>query len=374
MFPVAQAAAPLPTTFWADANGSATLWIKIAITLALGFALIFALLVAPVAARRPIVTGITFLAGLFYVLKWLYPEPIARKGGDGQLPRNAAEGFSFWLSDAQSVVTPVSNVIVALLIGLGLANLLKIHLTRLLKAQKDWGYSLVLLVCMVTFVIFGYWDWITRQGPAGAAMQASRETWGFPQYANDLLFDGLLQNMEAAMFSVVAFYILSAAYRAFRARSVEASILLVTALIVMVSLLGVVTLVDDQTIGRFLVLGPGAQAIAVLAILGMAGGTLLFFRSAGNRTLAAASGVGVLVALVAFILVFRGVALPGLPSDPPVPPGSFANNFRITEIAAWIQKNLQTPAIRGIDFGVGVGLLAMGLRLWLSLEKTGGNV
>jgi len=38
-----------------------------------------------------------------------------------------------------------------------------------------------------------------------------------------------------------------------------------------------------------------------------------------------------------------------------------------------LRAAIQTPAIRGIDFGVGIGLLAMGLRLWLSLEKTGGE-
>lgn len=368
MLTFAQVAAP---SFWSEPNGSTMLWVKIFATLGLGIGLIFALFAAPVAARRPIVAGVTFIAGLYYVLAWLYPAPIAR--ADGDLPRNAAEGFSFWLADAQDVVTQFTNIISAFLIGLGLFSLLRIHSRRFLKMQKDWGYSLVLLVSMVTFVIFGYWDWITRQGPQGAAMTASKDAWGFPQYANDLLFDGLLQQMEAAMFSVVAFYILSAAYRAFRARSAEATILLVTALIVMVSLLGVVTLIGDQTLGKFLVLGSGSQVLAILFLVGILASAVAFFKFTGNKTLTTASGVGFFVFLIAFVLIFRGVALPGAPTDPPVPPGVFANNFRITEVADWIQKNLQTPAIRGIDFGVGVGLLAMGLRIWLSLEKTGGT-
>ena len=301
MFPLAQVP---PPSFWSGENGSAGLWIKIVVTLALGIGLIFALFAAPVAARRPIVAAVTFFAGLYYVLVWLYPAPIAREPGDGQLPRNAAEGLSFYLSDAQDVVTQFTNIIAAFLIGLGLSSLLSIHLRRLFKMQKDWGYSVVLLVSMVLFVVFGYWNYITRLGTQGAAMEASKDAWKFPQYANDLLFDGLLQQMEAAMFSVVAFYILSAAYRAFRARSAEATILLVTALVVMVSLLGVVTFAWDTNV---------------------------------------------------------------------IDARHLSNNLKITEIAGWITANLQTPAIRGIDFGVGVGLLAMGLRIWLSLEKTGGN-
>jgi hypothetical protein len=39
--------------------------------------------------------------------------------------------------------------------------------------------------------------------------------------------------MEATMFSVVAFFIASAAYRAFKVKSLESAVLLITALIVM---------------------------------------------------------------------------------------------------------------------------------------------
>lgn len=301
MFPLAQAT---PPSFWSAPNGSAELWIKIVVGLVAGIGFIFALFAVPASARRPIVAFFTFIAGLYYVLAWIYPSPIAWKPGDGQLARNPAEGFSFWLADAQKPVTEFTNIISAFLIGLGLFSLMRIHLRRLLKAQKDWGYSAVLLFSMVAFVVFGYWNFITRLGTEGAAMEASKDAWKFPQYANDLLFDGLLQQMEAAMFSIVAFYILSAAYRAFRARSAEASILLVTALIVLVSLLGVVTYAWDTK-----------------------------FIDANH----------------------------------------ISSNFKISEVATWINGNLQTPAIRGIDFGVGVGLLAMGLRIWLSLEKTSGG-
>jgi hypothetical protein len=48
-----------------------------------------------------------------------------------------------------------------------------------------------------------------------------------------LLFQQGLLAMDAAMFSLIGFFILSAAYRAFRIRSVEASILMATALIVL---------------------------------------------------------------------------------------------------------------------------------------------
>ena len=50
---------------------------------------------------------------------------------------------------------------------------------------------------------------------------------------DSLLYDGLMKNLDATMFSIIAFYIVSAAYRAFRIRSLEATILLAAAALVM---------------------------------------------------------------------------------------------------------------------------------------------
>jgi hypothetical protein len=113
--------------------------------------------------------------------------------------------------------------------------------------------------------------------------------------------------MDAAMFSLIAFYILSAAYRAFRARSVEATVLLISALIVILSLMGLVQSNWDKAID--------ATYIATHI--------------------------------------------------------EFLKNIRLDDLSTWLRNTMQTSSIRGLDFGVGIGLLAMALRLWLSLEKIG---
>lgn len=297
-----------PKTLWNGPNNSAYLITMIVIALVVGFGAMFGLMAAPARLRLPIVGVVTFISGFYYVLLWLYPAPIDRSPANA--PRGPFEAASFWLADAQPIATTLANTIAGFLLGLGIYSLLRIHLRKIAKQQQDWGYSFVLVLSLIAMTLFGYWDWIIRQSPAGSSLTyAPGPDWRLPQFGRDLLFDGVLQQMDAAMFSLIAFFILSAAYRAFRARSVEATVLLGAALIMILSLL---TAVDY-------------------------GWNMLVERVAGDN------------------------------------PNSLIQNFQLTVMANWVKETLQNSSIRGLDFGVGIGLLAMGLRLWLSLEKIGGE-
>ncbi len=288
---------------WSAPNSSSGLMLGIFGALALGLGLIAAFLFVPIRARKIIIGLFTFVSGLVYVLYFVWPQPFDRKPND--LPLNAKESVGFWLNDAIPVVGSFSNILTAFLLGLGIYSLLRIHIGRVAKQQRDWGYSIVLLMSMFTMAFFGYANWLSRQGPAGAKLELP-ENWGIINRLQDLLFDGLLQQMDAAMFSLIAFFILSAAYRAFRIRSIEATILLATALLMMLSLMGLVVYFWDSAINTM----------------------------SSN-------------------------------------PNSFIHNLSLTSIAKWVRDTLQTPGIRAIDFGIGIGALAMGLRLWLGLERGG---
>lgn len=294
----------LLATFWSGEFGSTGLWIGILATLALGFGMMFLFSIAPTRARKFIVGGFTFIAGLFYVLLYFWPSAPQKKAGE--IPRDLTESVSFWLQDSVSIVGTIANILTVFLLGLGIYSLLRIHAGKLMKMQKDWVFSLILLIAMFSMVFFGYADFIQKHREGGELLNFP-ENWGFVQYAKDLLFDGLLQQMDAAMFSLIAFFILSAAYRAFRIRSIESTILLAAALIMMLSLMGGLEYIWSQGVNKI----------------------------TGDD------------------------------------PGSFLNNFKLKAMADWISSNVQTPSLRAIDFGIGVGALAMGLRLWLSLERGG---
>ncbi len=295
----------LPTWPWSFPNGSAMLLVYGAIGLVLAVGLVAALFFTPKSLRRPIVATCTFLAGFYFVLRWLWPT--AQDYKQDEVPRGIVEKVSFNLEYLMPFVSSFTQVLGALLLGLGISSLLRLHFNQLFKKHKDWFFSLTLIISMLLMLIFGFWDWSSRLAP-GAEDKIQAAPAIFPHFAKDLLFDGLMINLDAVMFSIIAFFIFSAAYRAFRIRSLESTILLSVALIVMLSLMGAVVWKWDN----------------------------------GINNLAARLDVN---------------------------QGGFIDNFRLTTIKGWIQDTLQIPSIRAMDFGLAVGGLAMSLRLWLSIEK-----
>lgn len=105
------------------------------------------------------------------------------------------------------IITPFALVI-------GAITLIQTHATRIRRRTEHWQYSLVVFAGVLMMVVIGV--------PFG------------PQHpVFEWLFNNIQVPMDATMFSLLAFFIASAAYRAFRARTFEATLLLVTAILVM---------------------------------------------------------------------------------------------------------------------------------------------
>jgi hypothetical protein len=122
-------------------------------------------------------------------------------------------------------------VISGFAILLGNLNLVKVNFMKIKFKQDNWQYYIVAIVSFFVMVFAGLlWGTQTNSGMAGHG-----EFWnnilGMKPF--DYMFQYIYQNLSATMFSLLAFFIASAAYRAFIARTPEAMLLVITAIIVM---------------------------------------------------------------------------------------------------------------------------------------------
>ena len=120
-------------------------------------------------------------------------------------------------------------IVLAFSYFLGGANLLRVNFDAIYRREPGWPYKLVLIAALVATVAIGF-----AEGP-GFLNEGTRSKW---------IYDNLYSPMQGTMFSLLAFFIASAAFRAFRIRTLEAGLLAAAALIVM---LGRVPLGDVLT-------------------------------------------------------------------------------------------------------------------------------
>ncbi len=99
---------------------------------------------------------------------------------------------------------------------MGAINLTRIHASNIRRRRNYWMASVVLLVALYGYIFLGIYE--TTQGEHF-----------------DWIYMNILEPINTSMFALIAFYIASAAYRAFRVRSAEAAVLLVSGIIVMLS-------------------------------------------------------------------------------------------------------------------------------------------
>jgi hypothetical protein len=107
-------------------------------------------------------------------------------------------------------------IVVAFTYVLGVANVAQVHGRRIGRRESDWFNSIVLVGSMAVMAGLGIFH--SHDDPASPFI------W---------LFNHVYDPLSSTMFALLAFFITSAAYRAFRARSVEAALLLGAAILVM---------------------------------------------------------------------------------------------------------------------------------------------
>lgn len=160
--------------------------------------------------KRRIALTLTFVAGTLSIFAFFSPiELIDRASG----------GYEGWMV-----------IVHGFALTLGVVSVLQTHLRKMSRREEGWGYSVVLLVSLITMGSFG----VLGALQAGPAFEGGigKNPDGSPT-PFDWVFGNVFYPLQSTMFALLAFFMASAAYRAFRIRSVQATLLLVAAVIVM---------------------------------------------------------------------------------------------------------------------------------------------
>lgn len=129
---------------------------------------------------------------------------------------------------------------------LGLYSLTYVSVNKVRRKTPGWGYNLIALAGLFFMILIGIIPWKESLKSGSAFMH---------------LFEYVYIPVQASMFSLLAFYIASAAYRAFRARTILATILLVSAMIIMLRLVPLGPLSGiNQWLANFILTVPNMAA------------------------------------------------------------------------------------------------------------------
>ncbi|MBI2266981.1 MAG: hypothetical protein HYU64_17770 [Armatimonadetes bacterium] len=183
--------------------------------------------------KRQIPLVIAFIAGVVMLGDYFIPH---------RFYRPVPEMFLTWM-----------RIIQGFAVVLGIGSLAVNHLNKISKGGKQSFYSWVLLGSFLVTVVFGLLWKTDFTRPAG------------------YIFRYFYTPLSATMFALLAFFIASAAFRAFRLKNVESGLLLITASLVMIGRIplgnliwkyvpGISNLVNLSQIQEWLTLNPVTAA------------------------------------------------------------------------------------------------------------------
>lgn len=124
------------------------------------------------------------------------------------------------------------DILAAIAFILGGGNILKLHLKKISDRVPGWGYSGVVIVAFLATLLIGLGKIGVPPLPefAGFAWSGDYIGIGTPFW---FIYQYVFVPLTATMFAMLAFYIASAAFRAFRAKNLEAILLLGTAFVIL---------------------------------------------------------------------------------------------------------------------------------------------
>lgn len=336
--------------------------------------------------KRQIPIAIVALVGTITLFGWFIDQPDIK---------------SFVDDDA----TQWYDILASFAIFLGALNLLKLQMQKIIKRKKGWQYSIFAIggflfaitagflmrgaytvninsvgdtpeaVAQVmaeetefttneSEVLLGLIDddsplplekvYMTGKGvnkvadkiiASGASAEIIPENWGAHLTKKDGLFNWMFFKvftpLSATMFALLAFLVASASYRAFRIRNFEATLLLVSGIIIM--------------LGR-VPIGSKISSWFVLYILALLLGVIVNSWKSNKILTFSTVGIGLLVVTIAGFYM-------GWPIDKP----AFAY---LPSLQEWIYLVPNIAGARAIMIGIGLGVFATSIRYILGIEKS----
>jgi hypothetical protein len=210
--------------------------------------------------KRTVPLIITFLGGFVLIIAYFIP---ASQGW--------GETAAIWF-----------DILAAIAFLLGGGNLLRIHLKKISDRKPGWAYSGITAGIFLLTLAAGLFKFGVHPNPAfpdfawsGGYRDTGSMFWWLYEYA--------FKPLTATMFAMLAFYIASAAFRAFRAKNLEAILLLGTAFII---LLG-------RTFAGVFLTSWVPDSLSGLRIENMTIHIMSVFNTAGNRAIMIGIALGV---------------------------------------------------------------------------------
>ncbi|OGS12900.1 MAG: hypothetical protein A2234_11000 [Elusimicrobia bacterium RIFOXYA2_FULL_58_8] len=166
--------------------------------------------------KKQIPLAIVFITGVLTLVSYYVPH---------KMSVNYIETINKW-----------ENIVVAFAFLLGLVSLFFSHYNKISRKVDGWGYSIFVFIGFLAMVV-----------PALVSQGKQMTDTGFTALGWSYKF--IYTSLSGTMFAVLAFYIVSTAYRSFRIRSLQAFVLFIAAFILILGKVPLGQIIWDWVLG-----------------------------------------------------------------------------------------------------------------------------
>ena len=214
---------------------------------------------------------------------------------------------------------------------LGVINLLQLHMNKIVNKKNHWEYSIFTLSGFVLMIIFGF-----IYNGSNVEMGPHLKEDGSAFY---WMFENIYLPLGASMFALLAFFVASASYRAFKIRNFEATLLLIS---------GIFLMIGRVPLGQLI---PWWMSLEIYICLMF---SLIAYKFTDKKKMFYYL-ISSMLFIPSIIMYFNLTNL---------------NLFKIPDFQEWIMNVPATAGSRAIMIGIALGTIAQSYRIITGREKS----